>query len=146
MNIGKDVLEPLQPELNRLFTDSDVVAHNEKLSLDQFVDLFKHGRDQFNSNKTHEAHVVWEMIWKECDTYCRQYIKGFIQLSGAKWNYKLGKYSAAKYLMEKAAYNIENSTCILKEVDNIAIASKINRELMTFYCTGDFLLIEELKI
>ncbi len=118
----------------------------EKLSIEHFVDLFQHGRNLFNQNKIHEAHIVWEMIWKECDTYCRQYIKGFIQLSGAKWNYKLGKLSSTKYLMEKAAYNIEYSTCILNEVDNMAIVAKINREIAIFIGTGDFSLIDEIKI
>ena len=139
-------MKSLQLELNKLSPNPNTADNNQKLSLEEFVDRFKYGCDLFNRNKTHEAHVAWEMIWKECDTYCRRYIKGFIQLSGAKWNYKLHKYSAAKYLMEKAACNIKNSTCILGEIDNLAIVSKINEDLMRFAITGNFLFLEKLKI
>jgi len=43
-------LKSLQLELNKLSPNPNAADNNQKLSLEEFVDRFKHGCDLFNRN------------------------------------------------------------------------------------------------
>mgnify|MGYP001182563345 CR=1 FL=1 len=68
--------------------------------------IFQTGKNLFNEGKIHDAHLIWEKIWKDGDENSRKKIKGFIQLSGALLNNEYGKRHAAEYLLKKANENI----------------------------------------
>jgi predicted metal-dependent hydrolase len=100
-----------------------------------FMMLFDEGKDLFNQEKIHEAHLTWEKIWKHGDNNTRKNIKGFIQLSGSLLNQSYGKQKAAEYLMEKAKNNIIESEMLSNKVNVRNIIKQIN-EFIVFTHDG----------
>ena len=100
-----------------------------------FMMLFDEGKELFNQDNIHEAHLTWEKIWKHGDNNTRKNIKGFIQLSGSLLNQSYGKQKAAEYLMEKAKNNIIESEMLSNKVNVRNIIKQIN-EFIVFTHDG----------
>ena len=106
-------------------------SNNKTLNNESFKMLFDEGKHLFNKGDIHEAHIIWEKIWKYGDGNMRKNIKGFIQLSGSLVNKSYGKQRAAEYLMEKAKSNILESEMLSNKVSIRNIVKQIDKFIVS---------------
>ncbi len=139
------VLKSLQLELNRI-DEMDKIEDTDRISHEELIQIFKHGKKLFNEGLIHEAHIVWEMVWKEGDEALRKEIKGFIQLSGGVWNNKLGKGSSTAYLFKKSIFNLEQSVIFKKLVNIDSLVDQIAIVLLENQMNGTFPKILRFKL
>ncbi len=120
--------------------DSDRISHEE------LIQIFQHGKKLFNDGLIHEAHIVWEMVWKEGGEELRKEIKGFIQLSGGVWNNRLGKDSSTQYLLKKSIFNLEQSVIFKKFINIDRLVDQIAIVLLENQMNGSFPKILKFKL
>ena len=70
--------------------------------------LFRKGVSLLKEGKLLKAHTAWEAIWKTDRGNEREWIRGFIQLTGALLKLKMNQPGSSKYLIRKAMHNLGN--------------------------------------
>ena len=81
---------------------------------------FSRGAAWFNRNQLLKAHTTWEKIWKEGGRGERQWIQGFIQLTGGLLKIKANQPVSGRYLLRKSVENLGKSN-VAQEIVNIPL-------------------------
>lgn len=74
----------------------------------QELELFREGVDLLTSGKLLKGHTAWEGIWKLGRDKNREWMRGFIQLTGSLLKLKANQPGSAQYLIRKAVDNLSH--------------------------------------
>lgn len=115
-------------------------------SENEFIENFNQGKVLFNNGMIHDAHVIWEEIWKKGNPYIKKEIQGFIQLSGAIWKNKFKKNTSTQYLLNKAMTNLNASSFFSQFIEKNNLINKITNILNEKQKTKHFPNTIQIKI